>query len=122
MVAVATALAIALAAPQRTPRSADLVAALQTACAGEDPRACAELARRYRAGDGVARDLVKAVRAARDGCEAGEPALCVEAGGGLPPRGRLEPGPGPPPPPFGGARTPRARAGCLRLPPPPPNP
>ena len=31
MVAVATALAIALAAPQRTPRSADLVAALQTA-------------------------------------------------------------------------------------------
>ncbi|TMB14501.1 MAG: hypothetical protein E6J66_01515 [Deltaproteobacteria bacterium] len=56
MVAVATALAIALAAPQRTPRSADLVAALQTACAGEDPRACAELARRYRAGDGVSRD------------------------------------------------------------------
>jgi len=80
MAAAATALAIALAAPQRTPRSADLVAALQTACAGEDPRACAELARRYRAGDGVSRDLVKAVRAAQDGCDAGEPALCVEAG------------------------------------------
>jgi len=53
MAAVAAALGIALAASQRTARSADQVAALQTACAGEDPRACAELARRYRAGDGV---------------------------------------------------------------------
>src|SRR3989454_4301525 len=106
MDAVAAALGIALAASQRTSRSADQVAALQTACAGEDPPACAELARRYRAGDGVARDLVKAVRAARDGCEAGEPALCVEAGGGLPPRGGLKPDPGLPPPPFGRRRPP----------------
>src|SRR5437868_5690395 len=83
MAAVAAALGIALAASQTTARSADQVAALQTACAGEDPRACAELARRYRAGDGVARDLVKAVRAARDGCEAGELALysgCTKLG------------------------------------------
>src|SRR3989442_14230608 len=91
MAAVAAALGIALAASQRTSRSADQVAALQTACAGEDPPACAELARRYRAGDGVARDLVKAVRAARDGCEAGEPALCVEAGRAPLPRRRPRP-------------------------------
>src|SRR3989442_13132722 len=90
----AAALAIALAAPQRAPRSADLVAELQTACAGEDPRACAELARRYRAGDGVSRDLVKALRAAQDGCDAGEPALCVEAGGAPPPPAGGEPRPG----------------------------
>src|SRR2546425_11130237 len=111
MAAVAAALGIALAALQRTSRSADQVAALQTACAGEDPPACAELARRYRAGDGVARDLGKAVGAARGGCEAGEPALCVEAGGGHPPAGRTEPGPRAPPPPFGRPRPPPARAG-----------
>src|SRR2546426_5574562 len=113
MAAVAAALGIALAASQRTSRSADQVAALQTACAGEDPPACAELARRYRAGDGVARDLVKAVRAARDGCEAGEPALCVEAGGGPPPGAGLEAGPGPPPPPVRHAPPPPARPGWL---------
>src|SRR5204863_59065 len=49
-------------------------------CDSDDARACAELARRYRAGDGVPRDLAKAVEAMQDGCEAGEPALCVEAG------------------------------------------
>src|SRR2546426_12249900 len=106
MDAVAAALGIALAASQRTSRSADQVAALQTACAGEDPPACAELARRYRAGDGVARALVKAVRAARGGCEAGEPALCGGAGRGLPPRGGTEAGPGASPPPV---RRPRQR-------------
>jgi len=58
MAAVAAALGIALAASQRTARSADQVAALQTACAGEDSRACAELARRYRAGDGVASSAI----------------------------------------------------------------
>src|SRR2546428_8125470 len=117
MAAVAAALGIALAALQRTSRSADQVAALQTACAGEDPPACAELARRYRAGDGVARDLGKAVRAARDGCEAGEPALCVEAGGGHPPGGGLETGPGAAPPPFGGAPPHPTRPGGPPLPP-----
>src|SRR2546428_10392220 len=111
MAAVAAALGIALAASQRTSRSADQVAALQTACAGEDPPACAELARRYRAGDGVARDLVKAVRAARDGCEAGEPALCVEAGGGRPPRAGKTPRVGSAPPPLLGRPPPPARAG-----------
>ncbi|TMB27155.1 MAG: hypothetical protein E6J65_05915, partial [Deltaproteobacteria bacterium] len=58
MAAVAAALGIALAASQRTARSADQVAALQTACAGEDSRACAEPARRYRAADGVASSAI----------------------------------------------------------------
>ena len=115
MAAVAAALGIALAASQTTARSADQVAALQTACAGEDPRACAELARRYRAGDGVARDLVKAVRAARDGCEAGEPALCVEAGRAILRGEGLKPDPELARRLFGDACTHRARAGCLDL-------
>jgi TPR repeat protein len=115
MAPVAAALAIALAAPQKAPRSADVIAALQTACAGEDPRACAELARRYRAGDGVGRDPVKAVRAAQDGCEAGEPALCVEAGRsilrgeGVKPDAELARRL------FAGACTHRTQAGCLDL-------
>src|SRR5207253_1916859 len=83
--------------------------------AGEDPRACAELARRYRAGDGVARDLVKAVRAARDGCEAGEPALCVEAGRAILRGEGLKPDPELARRLFGDACTHRARAGCLDL-------
>src|SRR2546428_10167881 len=112
MAAVAAALGIALAALQRTSRSADQVAALQTACAGEDPPACAELARRYRAGDGVSRDLVKALRAAQDGCDAGEPALCVEAGPALLPGGGVKPAPGLAPPLFGQGSTPRTRARC----------
>src|SRR5437899_2451614 len=115
MAAVAAALGIALAASQRTSRSADQVAALQTACAGEDPPACAELARRYRAGDGVARDLVKAVRAARDGCEAGEPALCVEAGRAILRGEGLKPDPELARRLFGDACTHRTRAGCLDL-------
>src|SRR3989442_13020512 len=112
MAAVAAALGIALAASQRTSRSADQVAALQTACAGEDPPACAELARRYRAGDGVARDLVKAVRAARDGCEAGEPALCVEAGRALPPRPGLKAAAAVAPLRLGRARRRSTQPGC----------
>lgn len=111
----AAALAIALAAPQRTPRSADLVAVLQTACAGEDPRACAELARRYRAGDGVSRDLVKALRAAQDGCDAGEPALCVEAGRAILRGEGVKPDPELARRLFGDACTHRTRAGCLDL-------
>src|SRR2546425_6513501 len=110
MAAVAAALGIALAALQRTSRSADQVAALQTACAGEDPPACAELARRYRAGDGVAREPVKAARAARDGSEAGAPALCVEAGVGRSPAQRLQPRPTPPPPPSSGTPRPCGRS------------
>ncbi|MGZ6143693.1 MAG: hypothetical protein ACXWLM_10150 [Myxococcales bacterium] len=41
------------------------------ACDSSDPRACAELSRRYRAGDGTPRDPAKAVAADQDGCEAG---------------------------------------------------
>jgi uncharacterized protein len=58
----------------------DTAAALVKSCDAGDTRACAELARRYRAGDGAPRDLAKAVHAAEEGCAAGEPALCVEAG------------------------------------------
>jgi TPR repeat protein len=65
-------LAVALAAQP--------IVSLRTACDKADARACAELSRRYRAGDGVPRDLGLAVAAAQEGCEAGEPALCVEAG------------------------------------------
>src|SRR3989442_16038918 len=102
MAAVAAALGIALAASQRTSRSADQVAALQTACAGEDRPACAELARRYRAGDGVARGLVKAGRAARGGWEGGGPPPRRAGGGGHPPGGGGEARRGGPPPPVRG--------------------
>jgi TPR repeat protein len=57
-----------------------LIASLQTSCEAGDARACAELSRKYRAGDGVPRDLRLSVQAAEDGCEAGAAELCVEAG------------------------------------------
>ena len=55
----------------------DPVASLTRSCDKGDPRACAELARRYRAGDGTPRDLAKAVQAATDGCEAGKESLAT---------------------------------------------
>ncbi len=75
-------LAVGKPAPKDAPVQDSPVplAQLQRACDDDDPRACAELTRRFRAGDGAPRDLAKAVAAAEDGCEAGEPALCVEAG------------------------------------------
>ena len=88
---------------------------LVKACDKEDARACAELARRYRAGDGAPRDPAKAVEAAEDGCDAGEPALCVEAGRAVlrgegvkadPQRAREL---------FSDACTERTHAGCLDL-------
>lgn len=72
--------AIALLAVSAKPVPSADPAALAKSCSGGDPRACAELARRYRAGDGVSRDPARAVKAEVDGCGAGEPALCVEAG------------------------------------------
>ena len=55
-------------------------AALDKACDRDDARACAELARMYRVGDGVPRDLAMVADLLEQGCEAGEPSLCVEAG------------------------------------------
>ena len=75
----AMALALLLVAAGKPP-ARNLVPQLLKSCDSDDARACAELARRYRAGDGVPRDMAKAVEAMQDGCEAGEPAPCVEAG------------------------------------------
>ncbi len=79
MRAALAALLLLASAGKPAPKAEALPALVKT-CDSGDPRACAELARRYRAGDGAPRDLAKAVAAAEDGCEAGEPALCVEAG------------------------------------------
>ena len=108
--------ALLLAAASGKPaHKADPVAALKKACDANDPRACAELARRYRAGDGTPRDLVKAVQAARDGCEAGEPALCVEAGRSILRGEGVKPDPELAKELFGDACTQRTHAGCLDL-------
>ena len=114
MPAALAALLVA-AASLRPAHKPDPVAALRKACDANDPRACAELARRYRAGDGVPRDPVKAVEAAQDGCEAGEPALCVEAGRAILRGEGVKPDPERARELFGDACTPRAHAGCLDL-------
>jgi TPR repeat protein len=111
---LAAALAL-LIASGKPPAKRPAVEALQKACDAEDARACAELSRRYRAGDGVPRDLARSVEAARDGCEAGEPALCVEAGRALLRGEGVKPDPQLARELFGDACTERTQAGCLDL-------
>jgi uncharacterized protein len=96
--------------PARNPLSS-----LRKSCDADDARACAELARRYRAGDGVERDLAKAAEALQDGCEAGEPALCVEAGRAVLRGEGVKPDPALARELFGDACTQRTHAGCLDL-------
>src|SRR5262249_9078219 len=61
-----------------------LLALLAAAAPGKktcaDAKACAELARKARAGEDGPRDLAKAAAFLESGCAAGEPALCVDAG------------------------------------------
>lgn len=84
-------------------------------CDADDAPACAELARRYRAGDGAPRDLAKAVEAEQDGCEAGEPALCVEAGRAVLRGQGVKPDAVKARELFSDACTQRSHAGCLDL-------
>ena len=93
----------------------EALATFVKACDAGDPRACAELSRRFRAGDGAPRDLAKAVSAAVDGCGAGEPALCVEAGRAIQRGEGVKPDPARARELFGDACTQRAHAGCLDL-------
>jgi uncharacterized protein len=108
----ALGLLLAAARPARKP---DPLAPLQKACAAQDPRACAELSRRFRAGDGAPRDLSRAVAADEQGCEAGEPALCVEAGRAVLRGEGVKPDPERARQLFSDACTQRSHAGCLDL-------
>jgi TPR repeat protein len=116
-VAVAlAALTFVIAAAGRPARNkADPVRALRRACDSGDARACAELARRYRAGDGVPRDMARFVEALLHGCEAGEPALCVEGGRAVLRGEGVKPDPQLAKELFGDACTERASAGCRDL-------
>jgi TPR repeat protein len=114
-VSAALAALLLLAPPARPAAKADPLSALVKACGAEDGRACAELSRRYRAGDGAPRDLKKAVAAAEDGCEAGEPALCVEAGRAVLRGEGVKPDPERARELFSDACTQRTHAGCLDL-------
>ena len=105
---------MAAAEPRLRVPSASLPGLIK-ACDAADTRACAELARRYRAGDGAPRDLAKAVAAAQDGCEAGEPALCVEAGRAVLRGEGVKRDPQLAKELFGDACTARTHAGCLDL-------
>jgi TPR repeat protein len=96
--------------PARRPLST-----LRKLCDADDARACAELARRYRVGDGVPRDPVKWVEALQDGCEAGEPALCVEAGRAVLRGEGVKPDAALARELFSDACTQRTHAGCLDL-------